>query len=100
MNFETILNEVFSLNYFNDKPPVLIDIGASGEIHPEWKLIAKHSICIAFDADTRDFNNSETNSDNFLCVCGTLVCHHFRTFILNNLTNQCIQITFIYFEFL
>ena len=37
------------------RPPVLVDIGASGVIHEKWKPIAKYSICIAFDADTRDF---------------------------------------------
>ncbi len=62
MQIEELINNIFSSQYFLNRPPVLIDIGASGEIHPEWKLIAKHSICIAFDADTRDFNNSETNS--------------------------------------
>ena len=36
-------------------PPVLIDIGASGEIHEIWSKIAEYSICIAFDADTTDF---------------------------------------------
>jgi len=55
MNLETILEQLFSLNYFKEKPPVLIDIGASGQIHPEWSAIAKHSVCIAFDADSRDF---------------------------------------------
>ena len=36
-------------------PPVLVDIGASGTIHEKWKPIAKYAICIAFDADSRDF---------------------------------------------
>ena len=48
-----------------EKPPVLIDIGASGEIHPAWKLIAKYSTCIAFDADTRDFKVSEQNDRGY-----------------------------------
>lgn len=59
---EVIINKILSLPYFNDKPPVLVDIGASGEIHPEWQWIAKHSICIAFDADSRDFKNTENAS--------------------------------------
>ena len=42
------------------KPPVLVDIGASGFIHKKWRPIANYSICIAFDADTRDFE--ATNS--------------------------------------
>jgi hypothetical protein len=34
---------------------VLVDIGASGAIHGAWKLIAPYAVCIAFDADARDF---------------------------------------------
>lgn len=50
-----IYDKVFSHPSLLDKPPVLIDIGASGEIHEIWSKIAKYSICIAFDADTTDF---------------------------------------------
>tara|TARA_A100001388_G_scaffold277584_1_gene269678 strand:- start:16059 stop:17003 length:945 start_codon:yes stop_codon:yes gene_type:complete len=50
-----IYEKVFSHPSLLDKPPVLIDIGASGEIHEIWSKIAKYSICIAFDADTTDF---------------------------------------------
>ena len=41
-------------------PPVLVDIGASGTIHKKWNLIAKYAICIAFDADSRDFEICES----------------------------------------
>ena len=44
------------------KYPVLIDIGASGAIHKKWKSLAKYSICIAFDADYRDFEICETEN--------------------------------------
>lgn len=37
-------------------PPVLIDIGASGYLLPEWAVIAPYSICLAFDADKRDID--------------------------------------------
>jgi hypothetical protein len=37
-------------------PPVLIDIGASGNLLPEWAEIAPFSICLAFDADKRDID--------------------------------------------
>ncbi|NOT74811.1 MAG: hypothetical protein HOP08_07765 [Cyclobacteriaceae bacterium] len=46
-------------------PPVLIDIGASGELHAKWKKIAKHSICIAFDADNREMGFTEKETDTF-----------------------------------
>ncbi len=37
------------------KPPVLVDIGASGQLPEIWKRIAPYCICIAFDADEREF---------------------------------------------
>jgi hypothetical protein len=43
-------------------PPVLIDIGASGSLIRDWKYISKYSICIAFDADTRDMDYTIENS--------------------------------------
>lgn len=46
-------------------PPVLVDIGASGQLHKKWNLIAKHSICIAFDADEREFGFIEKEQSTF-----------------------------------
>jgi len=51
-----LINKILSLKELVDKPPVLIDIGASGQLHKPWKNISKYSICIAFDADERKFN--------------------------------------------
>lgn len=62
MKLNSLIERVLSTQELLNKPPVLLDIGASGEIHPEWRLIAKHSTCVAFDADSRDFSNSEVNS--------------------------------------
>lgn len=51
-----LIDTILSRKEFQDQPPVFLDIGASGEIHKKWKRISKYAICIAFDADTRDFN--------------------------------------------
>lgn len=48
------------------RPPVLIDVGASGKIHERWKPIAKYSVCIAFDADDRDFSIGESEKSDYL----------------------------------
>lgn len=48
-----IIEKVLRLEVFADDPPVLVDIGAAGSIHGDWKAIAKYAICIAFDADER-----------------------------------------------
>jgi hypothetical protein len=55
-----LIHRILRHKILQEKPPVLIDIGASGNIHAAWKTIARYSICIAFDADTRDFEVSET----------------------------------------
>lgn len=47
------------------KPPVLIDIGASGYLPAQWKWIAPYSICVAFDADTRDFSVGESTDKGY-----------------------------------
>jgi hypothetical protein len=52
---KTILESDFLIN----DPPVLVDIGASGEINKKWKNIAPYCICIAFDADDREFHITE-----------------------------------------
>lgn len=44
------------------RPPVLVDIGASGGLPRQWKLLAPYSIGIVFDADSRDFSVSESVS--------------------------------------
>lgn len=54
--FHKILTKILDTEYFKNQPPLLVDIGASGEIYSKWKQIAPHCICVAFDADTRDFN--------------------------------------------
>lgn len=56
-----ILNE----SELKEKPPVLIDIGASEKIHPKWKKIANYSICLAFDADEREFKFIEKEQSRF-----------------------------------
>ena len=51
----TLIQSVLQRSEFKKQPPVLLDVGASGSIHPQWKSIAKDSVCIAFDADQREF---------------------------------------------
>ncbi len=52
----SLIDKILTSPEFKDRPPVLIDIGASGKIHKKWRKIAFYSICIAFDADDRDFD--------------------------------------------
>jgi hypothetical protein len=45
-----------------DEPPVLLDIGASGDLQSQWRIVAPFSICIAFDADDREFQLTHSNN--------------------------------------
>jgi hypothetical protein len=60
-----IFDEILSRSEFINNPPVLVDIGASGKIHSKWKKIAKYSVCIAFDADDREFGYVENAASGF-----------------------------------
>lgn len=55
----TIIDRILQSQLFKDQAPVLIDIGASGEINAKWAAIAPYSICLAFDADDREFHITE-----------------------------------------
>lgn len=60
-----IIDRILCRSDFIERPPVLLDIGASGELNPKWKLLAKHSVCIAFDADEREISHIEMESSHF-----------------------------------
>jgi hypothetical protein len=60
-----IIHTVLQSDIFTAQPPVLIDIGASGEINTKWKIISPYSICLAFDADDREFHVSEKTNTQY-----------------------------------
>jgi hypothetical protein len=55
----SITDTILQSAHFKDQPPVLLDIGASGEINTKWKPIASYCICLAYDADDREFHVTE-----------------------------------------
>jgi hypothetical protein len=50
----SIIDEVLSRPEFEEEPPILFDVGASGGLNPAWKQLAKYSVCVAFDPDDRE----------------------------------------------
>jgi hypothetical protein len=72
---EQIVDLIFSRPELREQPPVLVDIGASGSVHAAWKSFARHSVCLAFDADDREMGYVEKESDTFrkLYVFNSLV---------------------------
>jgi hypothetical protein len=51
----SLISRILASEPFRDRPPVCVDVGASGELPKEWRLLAPHSVCVAFDGDNRDF---------------------------------------------
>lgn len=60
-----VIQKILNDPELKEKPPVLIDIGASQQIHNKWKQIARYSICLAFEADERDFQFIEKEQSTF-----------------------------------
>jgi hypothetical protein len=60
-----MLEKVLNRKEIQEKPIVLVDIGASGSIHSKWELLAPNSICIAFDADNRNMDYITHEGDKF-----------------------------------
>ena len=56
---DRILGKLFELDCLKAHPPVLFDIGASGQLHPEWSSIASYSVAFGFDADAREFDSKQ-----------------------------------------
>jgi hypothetical protein len=62
---KSLIKQILNEPELREKPPVLVDIGASEKIHAKWKKIAAYSICLAFDADERDFQFIEKEQSSF-----------------------------------
>lgn len=60
-----IIDQILRRPEFVKKPPVLMDIGASGKVPAEWKVLAKYSVGISFDPDSRDMKYIENEKNNF-----------------------------------
>jgi hypothetical protein len=60
-----LLHKVLESDPIQSNPPVLLDLGASGEIFPAWQVLAPYSVCLALDADSRDFPRSEERKTKF-----------------------------------
>lgn len=60
-----IIDKILQRPEIVNNPPVLVDVGSSGELNQQWKKIAKYSICIAFDADDREIDFLEQESKEY-----------------------------------
>ena len=60
-----LIRQIMEHEVFRHQPPVLVDVGASGEIHEEWAEIAPYSLCIAFDGDDREFKSDKSSESGY-----------------------------------
>jgi len=50
----SLIDRIFLHPVLQDAPPVLVDVGASGGVHPEWRSFARYSIGVGFEPDSRE----------------------------------------------
>jgi len=70
-----MIKKIMEQSELVSQPPVFVDVGASGNIHDSWKLLAPYSICIGFDGDVRetDFIESENSGYKKLYIFNKIV---------------------------
>lgn len=62
---KNLVRKILSHQELLEKPPVLVDIGASGSIHNSWKAISSESIYLAFDPDNREMTTVNRKKNIF-----------------------------------
>lgn len=65
MNLEALVARIMATPELQAQPPVLIDVGASGNLHRPWATFAANSIAVVFDADDREFAHVEKADSRF-----------------------------------
>jgi hypothetical protein len=61
----SLLDRILRQDELQEAPPILVDVGASGRVHPKWRRIAKYSVCVAFEPDERELADTTTASRSF-----------------------------------
>jgi hypothetical protein len=54
MTRKGLVDRIFQSQELMERPPIVVDIGASGEIHPSWRMFARYAVGVVFDADARE----------------------------------------------
>ena len=72
-----MIYKVLGLREFENNPPVLVDIGASGAPPRQWRKIAFASIYVGFDADLRELDSTIKAKGQFK-----------KSYILNNIVSD------------
>ncbi len=49
-----LLDRIFGEPELREAPPVLVDVGAAGGVHPAWRRIARYAVGVGFEPDARE----------------------------------------------
>ena len=71
MTKKRLIARILSSEIVSENPPVCVDIGASRALPTEWRILAPYSICVAFDADTREFRADDSSSGGWRRFCSS-----------------------------
>jgi FkbM family methyltransferase len=55
-----LVDDLLRRREIQEAPPVLVDIGAAGPLHPKWRPIAPYAICVAFEANPEEASDSRS----------------------------------------
>ena len=50
----SLLDRVMREPELQSEPPVLVDVGAAGGVHPAWRRIARYAVGVGFEPDARE----------------------------------------------
>lgn len=50
----SLLERVMAEPELREAPPVLVDVGAAGGVHPGWRRIARYAVGVGFEPDARE----------------------------------------------
>ena len=50
----SLLDRIFAEPELRESPPVLVDVGAAGGVHPAWRRIARYAVGVGFEPDARE----------------------------------------------
>ena len=50
----SLLDRIFAEPELREFPPVLVDVGAAGGVHPAWRRIARYAVGVGFEPDARE----------------------------------------------
>ena len=60
-----MISSCLSHDVFEESPPILLDIGASGDTYSYWNALMPFSHCIAFEADDRESSSLDAANDSW-----------------------------------